>query len=544
MLTEAEKHAATMAMSRFGADRSKIQAAIDAVMQAQHKGQRTDLLEVLVAEKLLTPGQANEVRFSLDKTQIDPSSPKQATVVPSALQLQLEADGPIAGLGEDAPPDLRVLGDFRILRRLGEGGMGAVYLAYHQAEDRQVAIKVLPKGLASNQASRDRFYREYKSGILLNHPNIVRNITAGQDGATSFDYLVLEYVDGPSAQTLLEQMGTLPVGDAVHIVLDIARALEHAHSRNVVHRDIKPANILITRSGVAKLSDLGLAKRTDEASHLTAARQGFGTPYYMPYEQAMNAKYADARSDIYALGATLYHLVTGEVPFPGINHLEIVDKKNVGIFAPASSRNAKVPTQLDKVLDKMLARDPKERYQTASELIVDLERSGLAAQVPSFVDRDLALQDPLVRQRLTSPAQPTCPDLQMHRESANGSAAQPEFWYLRYRDRQGQLCKAKRTAEQICQRVRDGKLPPTAEASRLPQGSFRPLGHYAEFKKLVATKKNRKLRNGTPPRDSQVFTPEVSDRSLLSSKNLWLLLGTAGTLAAAAVFWYTLLLGG
>src|SRR5262249_2236095 len=160
-----------------------------------------------------------------------------------------------------------------------------------------------------------------KSGALLNHPNIVRNLTVGQDRATGKHYLVLEYVDGPSAHALLDRFGRLPVGDAVHVALDVARALEHAHSRNVVHRDIKPDNILITTSGVAKLSDLGLAKRTDEASHLTGARQGFGTPYYMPYEQAMNARLADGRSDIYALGATLYHLVTGEVPFPGSSHL-------------------------------------------------------------------------------------------------------------------------------------------------------------------------------------------------------------------------------
>src|SRR5262249_53166208 len=144
--------------------------------------------------------------------------------------------------------------------------------------------------LTSNQTLIDRFYREAKSGQLLNHPNIVRTINVGQDTATGKHYLVLEYIDGPSGQALLEQHGRLSVGDAVHITLDIARALEHAHSRRVIHRDIKPDNILITRSGVSKLADLGLAKRTDEASHLTAARQGFGTTHYMPYEQAISAK--------------------------------------------------------------------------------------------------------------------------------------------------------------------------------------------------------------------------------------------------------------
>src|SRR5438067_5591546 len=209
----------------------------------------------------------------------------------------------------DPAHDLRRLGEFRILRRLGEGGMGAVYLAYHEANDRQVALKVLADGLASNQTYVDRFYREAKSGALLNHPNIVRTLGAGQDRVTGKHYLVMEFVDGPSAHALLDRFGRLPVADAVHVVLDVARALEHAQSRNIVHRDIKPDNILITRTGVAKLADLGLAKRTDESSNLTLARQGFGTPYYMPYEQAMNARTADGRSDIYALGATLYHLL-------------------------------------------------------------------------------------------------------------------------------------------------------------------------------------------------------------------------------------------
>src|SRR5262249_24722813 len=215
----------------------------------------------------------------------------------------------------------------RLRGRLGGGGRGGVYLAFDGQDDRQVALKVLNDGLAANQGYVDRFYREAKSGALLNHPNIVRTLDVGQDRQTGKHYLVLEFVDGPSAHALLEGRGTLPVGDGVHIALDVARALEHAHSRNIVHRDIKPDNILLTASGLAKLGDLGLAKRLDEASPLTAARMGFGTTAYMPYEQAINAKYADGRSDIYALGATLYHLLTGRVPFPGDNHLEVVERK-------------------------------------------------------------------------------------------------------------------------------------------------------------------------------------------------------------------------
>jgi serine/threonine-protein kinase len=406
------------------------------------------------------------------------------------------------------------------MRCLGEGGMGAVFLGYQEKEHRQVAIKVLPDHLAANQPILDRFYRESRSGASLNHPNIVRMIqTVGRDQTTGKHYLVLEYVDGPSAQVLLERYGQLQVGDAVHIILDIARALEHAHSRNIVHRDIKPGNILLTQSGLAKLADLGLAKRTDETSHLTAARQGFGTPYYMPYEQAMNAKYADARSDIYALGATLYHLLTGEVPFPGVNHLEIVDKKSVGLFPPARSLNNKVPVILDDIIEKMLARDPANRYQTVSELIVDLERSELSAAVPSFIDRDLAMMDPLVRQRITSPAQPTSPDLQLQKDAT--AAAPVELWIVRYRDRYGQWCKAKGTAEQIRRRLEEGKLSDDAQAARQPQGEYRPVAELPEFQASVQIQRRNKSAN----KQEQAAKQPVPVGEPVAASNFWLVAG-------------------
>src|SRR5262249_16226734 len=157
--------------------------------------------------------------------------------------------------------------------------------------------------------------------------------------------------------------------------------------------------ILVAESGLSKLSDLGLAKRVDEVSSLTQTKQGFGTPYYMPYEQAINAKSADARSDIYALGATLYQLLTGEVPFTGENAMEIVEKKEVGFFPPASAMAEGIPDAVDRILIRMLARDPVNRYQTSSELIVDLDRTNLSAPMLSFVSSDKALQDPHIRQR-------------------------------------------------------------------------------------------------------------------------------------------------
>jgi serine/threonine-protein kinase len=518
MVSESEKQAAQLAVSRFGADRSRVTAVLQAVLQAQAQGRATDFLDILVAEKLLTSGQASDLRKALDITHFDPTSPAWSSATTNGKSKNTEARPASPARTEDpentatplpaATADLRTLGEYRILRLLGEGGMGAVYLGYHETEKRQVAIKVLNEQLSGYQASVDRFYREAKSGALLDHPNIVRNLTRGQDRGTGRHYLVLEYVDGPSAHVLLNQYGKLSVGDAVHIVLDIARALEHAHSRNIVHRDIKPDNILITVSGVAKLADLGLAKRTDEASHLTAARQGFGTPYYMPYEQAMNAKAVDGRSDIYALGATLYHLLTGEVPFPGTTHLEVVDKKNLGFFPSASSLNPLIPEVLDRVLEKMLAREPRDRYQTASELIVELERSNLAVPVPSFVDADEALQDPVVRSRLTRPAQPTAPDLDktLRKQRTAPDKANLDLWYLRYRNSKGQWCKARATTRQVLLRVREGRMPREVEASHDPQEKFQPLGALAEFREAMGDlAKRRKAKEASKLPKKQVL---------------------------------------
>jgi serine/threonine-protein kinase len=468
MLPETERRAAALAVSRYGADVVRVKAVVRAFLRASADGIRADLLDCLVHEKLLNPTQAGELRLALAKTVIDPHAGKPSPTASSAT-----AQAPARRLH-------RVAG-YRLLRRLGEGGMGDVYCGYDEAGGRQVAIKLLPEQLASCDTFVERFYREARSASHLNHPNLVHGLAVGQDPATGRHYLVMEYVDGPSAQALLGRFGRLAVGDAVHIALDVARALEHAHSRNIIHRDIKPDNILLTTSGVAKLADLGLSKRTDEISNLTGAQQGFGTPYYMAYEQALNARHADGRSDIYALGATLYHLVTGEVPFSGANHFEIGEKKDRGTFLPASKWNPSVPRSLDRILARMLARRPEDRYQTASELIVDLERSDLAAPVPSFIDPARALQDPVVRARLVAPLQHTEADLRHRPGSANGAAAAADIWYVRYRNREGRWCKARATTGQVVQRLRENRLPAGAELSRAQEGPFRPPAEHAEF---------------------------------------------------------------
>jgi serine/threonine-protein kinase len=289
------------------------------------------------------------------------------------------SDGTVDDAGEP-----RTVGGYRLLRRVGDGGMSTVFLSYDVPAGRQVAVKLLADHLAGQQEFVNRFYREARLSQLLRNPNLVQGYAAGFDPEARKHYLVLEYIDGPSAHAALARLGRVPVGIAVRIGLDIARALDFLHRKNYIHRDVKPDNVLLHPDGVAKLADLGLAKRLSDDSHLTAVNLGVGTSYYMPYEQAMNPVLVDGRSDIFALGATLYHLLTGDVPFPGTTHEEIVKGKEADTFRQSRVAHPDIPASLDAVLTAMLARDPRRRFQEAGELIAALEETGLATRIPSF----------------------------------------------------------------------------------------------------------------------------------------------------------------
>jgi serine/threonine protein kinase len=261
--------------------------------------------------------------------------------------------------------------------------MGTVYRARQVTSGRIVALKVVSRQVAAQPGFVERFRREVRILGRLNHPNIVRYLAAGE--SHGFTYLAMELIDDGSAATWLTKLGKFPVGDALNLARACALALQYAHEQHLVHRDVKPDNLLLTKAGDLKLTDLGLAKATDDSdTQLTRTGTGIGTPLYAPPEQARDAKHVDARSDIYALGGVLYHFLTGQPPFQFNNLLEMVVVKEKGVFPPASYVNPKVPAVLNRLLFRMLDKVPDNRIQSCAEFIAELDALKLTNPRLSF----------------------------------------------------------------------------------------------------------------------------------------------------------------
>ena len=263
------------------------------------------------------------------------------------------------------------IGPYHLIAKLGEGGMGAVYHAQDIRNSEQVALKVLPRSKARDPEFLARFESEARAIFELDHPNIVRAVGLGE--ADGYHYLALEYVDGKDVYDLLDDQGRISEHDTLSIVIQITRALEHAHEEHVVHRDIKPGNILVDRHGMAKLTDFGLAldREREGRNRITASHEALGTPFYLSPEQARGESDIDIRSDIYSLGATAYEMVTGHPPFDGTPAEVMAKHLNEQIPSPRDIDRT-LSHGLCMVIQKMMAKRVEDRYQNPRELLKDL----------------------------------------------------------------------------------------------------------------------------------------------------------------------------
>jgi serine/threonine protein kinase len=259
------------------------------------------------------------------------------------------------------------LGPYVLLDKIGQGGMGSVYKARHKSMERIVALKVLRRKSGLSQDSIKRFQREVLTAAKLIHPNIVTAFDAGEQNG--IHYLVMEYVDAGDLKSLVDQQGPLPVAKALQYVMQAARGLQYAHEKQIIHRDIKPANLLVDQTGCVKILDLGLARiireQTAEDDHsLTANGALMGTVDFLSPEQSLDTKTADARSDIYSLGCTLYTLLTGEGVFPAGTLVQKILAHRETPVPSIRARSKVVPEEVDVLLQKMLAKNPTDRPQS------------------------------------------------------------------------------------------------------------------------------------------------------------------------------------
>ena len=354
----------------------------------------------------------------------------------------------------ELPPDApRTLGNYDVLAKVAEGGMGTVYRAKHRFTGEVVAVKVISPGPARNPVVLQRFEREFQAAKVLEHPNVVRAIEYGGTGPHPF--LVMEFVDGESLGQRVERDGAIPEDEAVRLIGQVCDGLQRAHKQGLVHRDVKPDNVMVTRDGVAKLTDMGLVKDVENDLNLTKTGRGLGTPHYMAPEQFRNAKNVDVRGDIYSLGATLYAIVTGAVPFSNCSPLDCWLKKVRNELPTPRELNPAVSERVDWAIRRAMSAEPADRPSSCREFFEDITGVSRPGSGPT-----------------TRPA-------------AGGSGA--DVWYLVYKDETGKQHSVKGGTEAIRDALRDGLLGDAATivVGRSKGGQFQPLHSVPEFRDLV-----------------------------------------------------------
>jgi serine/threonine protein kinase len=345
----------------------------------------------------------------------------------------------------------QILGNYEIVAPIAEGGMGVVYKGRRRSDGLLVAIKVVPPTAAKNPVLLQRFQREFQAASAIDHPNVVRAIE--YNGTPPTPFLVMEFVDGMSLGQKIEREGRLSEDEAIRIMAQVCQGLHRAHKQGLIHRDIKPDNILLARDGTAKITDLGLVKDIEGELNLTRTGRGLGTPHFMAPEQFRNAKNADIRCDVYSLGATLYMMLTGKMPFEGLGPLDAWMKKSNNDFTPPRELNTGISTRMNFAILRAMHSDPDKRPSNCREFIEDVTGQST---------------------RISTTAIP-----------AQNNA--PELWYMVYRDDEGQTHTVKGTTENIRKAFSDGLLGDAGNirVCRSKQGPFLPLRDHAEFRDLV-----------------------------------------------------------
>jgi len=351
-------------------------------------GKRDVFGDVAVELGLLTPAQLNE---GLDaKRAAGPAAaatPIGDFLIDMGLLSREQVHQVLLEQGRRRVAKERRVGNYEIIEKIGVGGMGAVYRARDLRNGRACAFKILPPSLAKDEKYVKRFIHEAAlASKILDHGNIVKGLGAGH--ADGFYYFVMEFVDGENIHQMLERVARFPEETALKIIIPIVQALDHAHSQGLVHQDVKPENIIIDRKGTAKLLDLGLARR---AGDLKGARMG--TPMYVSPEQIRGRRAIDARSDIYSLGATLYHMLTGEPPFLGKTDDETLRQHVEDELPWPQDLVPELSGDVCMVLSRMLTKGPDQRYANCGEVLSDME-SVLSGQHARFAAEGPGSQAP------------------------------------------------------------------------------------------------------------------------------------------------------
>jgi len=346
----------------------------------------------------------------------------------------------------------------------------------------------------------------------------------------------------------MNQVKQLSVGDSIHVILVCADALKHAHDQNMIHRDIKPDNILVTSKGIVKVADFGLAKAIDDDVSMTQSGTGLGTPLYMAPEQARNAKHVDKRSDIYALGCTLYYFLTGKLPFTGENTLELIVAKEKGSYTRARKHNQQIPERLDLMIDKMLMKDPNHRYGDCGDIIRDLGGLGLANPALSFIELGggtavvsaaVAAASSASAARFqptrggspspTLPATKVPPPAAGDRLSSAADAARTaakvapsgKIWYVQHKGPDGKTVISKMSTPEVMAGIKGETLDPMAKAKESHGGSFLPLTQYREFEAL-ATHRAVKMQAEARSRKTQDIYNKLDRQEQRRKRWRWL----------------------